>query len=121
ILEKYLPAGIWHKQTASEKELFFCYYQVFINIQPVSRKNLFTNGNDIIENLIYKRRFTMELRECKAIITGGASGLGEATVRKIAGSGGKVLIADLAEDRAVHLLRELGDNVLFLKTDVTKE
>ncbi|KAF0819878.1 MULTISPECIES: 3-hydroxyacyl-CoA dehydrogenase [unclassified Cytobacillus] len=63
----------------------------------------------------------MELRECKAIITGGASGLGEATVRKIAGSGGKVLIADLAEDRAVHLLRELGDNVLFLKTDVTKE
>jgi 3-hydroxyacyl-CoA dehydrogenase / 3-hydroxy-2-methylbutyryl-CoA dehydrogenase len=63
----------------------------------------------------------MEVKECKAVITGGASGLGEATMRKIAGSGGKVLIADLAEDRAVQLIRELGKNVLFLKTDVTKE
>ncbi|MFD5851309.1 3-hydroxyacyl-CoA dehydrogenase [Cytobacillus pseudoceanisediminis] len=63
----------------------------------------------------------MELKDCRAIITGGASGLGEATVRKIAGCGGKVLIADLAEDRASHLIKELGGNVYFFKTDVTKE
>lgn len=55
----------------------------------------------------------MEVKDCRAIITGGASGLGEATVRKIAGCGGKVLIADLAEDRASHLIKELGEMFFF--------
>ncbi|CAM3551422.1 3-hydroxyacyl-CoA dehydrogenase [Cytobacillus oceanisediminis] len=63
----------------------------------------------------------MKLQDCRAIITGGASGLGEATARKIAGSGGKVLIADLAEERAQKLMEDLGENVLYIKTDVTKE
>jgi NAD(P)-dependent dehydrogenase (short-subunit alcohol dehydrogenase family) len=63
----------------------------------------------------------MKLQDCRAIITGGASGLGEATARKIAGCGGKVLIADLAEERAQKLMEGLGKNVSFIKTDVTKE
>ncbi|PWW28413.1 NAD(P)-dependent dehydrogenase (short-subunit alcohol dehydrogenase family) [Cytobacillus oceanisediminis] len=63
----------------------------------------------------------MKLQDCRAIITGGASGLGEATARKIAGCGGKVLIADLAEERAQKLMEGLGKNVIFIKTDVTKE
>lgn len=63
----------------------------------------------------------MKLQDCRAIITGGASGLGEATARKIAGYGGKVLIADLAEERAQKLMEDLGENVLYIKTDVTKE
>lgn len=63
----------------------------------------------------------MKLQNCRAIITGGASGLGEATARKIAGCGGKVLIADLAEERAQKLMEDLGKNVIFIKTDVTKE
>ncbi|GLB59511.1 3-hydroxyacyl-CoA dehydrogenase [Cytobacillus sp. NCCP-133] len=63
----------------------------------------------------------MEIKDCRAIITGGASGLGEATVRHIAARGGKVLIADLAEDRARKLADEIGENVQFFKTDVTKE
>ncbi|WP_026581195.1 3-hydroxyacyl-CoA dehydrogenase [Bacillus sp. J33] len=63
----------------------------------------------------------MELKDCRAIITGGASGLGEATARHIAGKGGSVLIADLAEERARKLAEEIGENALFFKTDVTKE
>lgn len=63
----------------------------------------------------------MELKDCRAIITGGASGLGEATARHIAGKGGSVLIADLAEERARRLAEEIGENALFFKTDVTKE
>lgn len=63
----------------------------------------------------------MKLQDCRAIITGGASGLGEATARKIAGCGGKVLIADFAEERAQKLMEDLGENVLYIKTDVTKE
>ncbi|MFC0273022.1 3-hydroxyacyl-CoA dehydrogenase [Metabacillus herbersteinensis] len=63
----------------------------------------------------------MNMKECRAFVTGGASGLGEATVRAIVAQGGKVLIADLSEEKR-HLLREeLTDSVLFVKTDVTSE
>ncbi|TFI41552.1 3-hydroxyacyl-CoA dehydrogenase, partial [Diaphorobacter sp. DS2] len=50
--------------------------------QPFSRKITFPNGNDFIENLINKRRIIMEVKECRAIITGGASGLGEGDSEK---------------------------------------
>ncbi|OZU89157.1 3-hydroxyacyl-CoA dehydrogenase [Virgibacillus indicus] len=62
----------------------------------------------------------MELNELRAVITGGASGLGEATVRKIIASGGKAAIFDLNCERANTLVEELGaENVLFLETDIT--
>lgn len=41
------------------------------------------------------------------IVTGGASGIGEATVRRLVSEGGKAVIADLAEERAERLAREL--------------
>ena len=63
----------------------------------------------------------MNIKDCKAVITGGASGLGEATVRNIVQKGGKAIILDLAEERARNLQNELGEGVLFSKTDVTKE
>jgi len=63
----------------------------------------------------------VELRDCVAVVTGGASGLGEACVRNIVAGGGKAVIFDLQEDRAAKLIAELGSNVVFAKTDVTNE
>ncbi|MGK7378991.1 3-hydroxyacyl-CoA dehydrogenase [Planococcus sp. 1R117A] len=62
----------------------------------------------------------MELANLKAIVTGGASGLGEATVRRIVENGGKAAIFDLNEQRAHSIIGELGDElVCYFKTDVT--
>ena len=63
----------------------------------------------------------MNIKTCCAIVTGGASGLGEATVRNIVKNGGKALIVDLSEERAKRLKEELGENVYYTLTDVTKE
>lgn len=61
----------------------------------------------------------MELKETIAIVTGGASGLGEATTRRIVLAGGKVAIFDRNEERSRVLVEELGqERVLFRKTDV---
>ena len=61
----------------------------------------------------------MEIRGATAVVSGGASGLGEASVRALAGHGASVVIADLDEARGAALARELGANVRFVKTDVT--
>ncbi len=53
------------------------------------------------------------------IVTGGASGLGEGTARMIAAEGGKVVIADLQEDKGRALAAELGG--AFVKCDVASE
>ncbi|MEH6938802.1 3-hydroxyacyl-CoA dehydrogenase [Bacillus sp. JJ664] len=64
----------------------------------------------------------MKIQDCRAIVTGGASGLGEATVTTIVENGGKAVIFDLSEERANQLIEKLGaDHVLFVKTDVTSE
>lgn len=63
--------------------------------------------------------YEMEINEVIAIVTGGASGLGEATVRRIVANGGKAAIFDMNEERGAVLLSELGDeHAYFLKTDV---
>ncbi|MDH4144060.1 MAG: SDR family oxidoreductase [Acidimicrobiia bacterium] len=56
-----------------------------------------------------------------AVVTGGASGMGAATVRRFVAEGAKVLIADLQEDKASALVAELGDAAAFRRVDVTKE
>ncbi|WNB92128.1 3-hydroxyacyl-CoA dehydrogenase [Bacillus sp. NEB1478] len=63
----------------------------------------------------------MNIQECKAIVTGGASGLGEATIRRIIENGGQAVIFDLSEERGKSLANELGSAVSFVKTDVTNE
>jgi 3-hydroxyacyl-CoA dehydrogenase/3-hydroxy-2-methylbutyryl-CoA dehydrogenase len=63
----------------------------------------------------------MQINGCVAIVTGGASGLGEATVRRIVAGGGKVAILDMDVTRGQALSEELGANVLFCETDVTSE
>jgi 3-hydroxyacyl-CoA dehydrogenase / 3-hydroxy-2-methylbutyryl-CoA dehydrogenase len=56
-----------------------------------------------------------------AVITGGASGLGEATARRILEKGGKVAVLDLAEERGKVLEVEFKGKLLFIPTDVTDE
>ncbi|MGG3914594.1 3-hydroxyacyl-CoA dehydrogenase [Rossellomorea vietnamensis] len=63
----------------------------------------------------------MEIKDSVAVITGGASGLGEATARKIMEEGGKVYILDLNGKRSSILKEEFGDSMGFVETDVTKE
>jgi NAD(P)-dependent dehydrogenase (short-subunit alcohol dehydrogenase family) len=61
----------------------------------------------------------MELNGTSAIVTGGASGLGEATARALAGAGAHVVIADLNEDLGKQVAAEIGGQ--FAKTDVSSE
>jgi NAD(P)-dependent dehydrogenase (short-subunit alcohol dehydrogenase family) len=56
-----------------------------------------------------------------AIVSGGASGLGEATARALHARGADVTIADLNEEKGEALVAELGDRARFVKTDVTDE
>jgi NAD(P)-dependent dehydrogenase (short-subunit alcohol dehydrogenase family) len=59
----------------------------------------------------------MELTNTSALITGGASGLGEATARALAARGAKVVVADLNADKGELLAKELGG--VFSSCDVT--
>ena len=61
----------------------------------------------------------MRVRDCMAVVTGGASGLGEACVRELAGAGAKAAILDLDAEKGRKLAAELGPQVLFVRTDVT--
>jgi len=63
----------------------------------------------------------MEVKNSIAVVTGGASGLGEATVRRLASSGARVAIFDLQSDRGEALVKELGDDVIFVNTDITSD
>ncbi len=63
----------------------------------------------------------MDINGSVAVITGGASGLGEASVRNLAKQGAKVSILDFAEDRGQKVASELGDAVIFCMTDITDE
>ena len=61
----------------------------------------------------------MKLEDAVALVTGGASGLGEATVRRLVAGGAKAVILDRDKDRGASLAKELGDSVAFAAADVT--
>ena len=61
----------------------------------------------------------MELNGTAAIVSGGASGLGEATARELAAAGATVLVADLNEQRGTALATAIGGR--FMLTDVVNE
>jgi NAD(P)-dependent dehydrogenase (short-subunit alcohol dehydrogenase family) len=63
----------------------------------------------------------MEIQGCVAVVTGGASGLGEASVRTLINAGARAAILDYDEERGTQLAAELGNSVIFFKTDVTDE
>ena len=63
----------------------------------------------------------MEIKGSVAVVTGGASGLGEATVRNYVEGGGLVSILDLQEEKGQVLASELGDSAIFCSANVTDE
>jgi len=63
----------------------------------------------------------MEIKGSTFIVTGGASGLGEGTVRMLAQGGANVVIADLQVDKGESLAKQLGQKTRFVKCDVTSE
>src|SRR3954462_10911079 len=63
----------------------------------------------------------MKSFDVAALVTGGASGLGEATTRALAAQGAAVTILDLNADRGQALAAELGGHTSFVHTDVTDE
>ena len=63
----------------------------------------------------------MDIHGKVAIVTGGASGLGEATVRRYHSLGARVAIFDMNESRGAALVAELGDGVSYHQVNVTDE
>ncbi len=63
----------------------------------------------------------MKLSEVKAVVTGGASGLGLATVEAIIEGGGQAAILDRNRQEGEKVAAGLGERVLFADTDVSSE
>ena len=63
----------------------------------------------------------MKLQDVRALVTGGASGLGLATVKRILAGGGKAAILDRPNSEGEHVAATLGKNALFAPADVTNE
>ena len=61
----------------------------------------------------------MKIDGSVALVTGGASGLGEATVRRLASQGARVAIVDLNGERGQALAEELGNRAAFVRADVS--
>jgi NAD(P)-dependent dehydrogenase (short-subunit alcohol dehydrogenase family) len=56
-----------------------------------------------------------------AVVTGGASGIGEGTVRLFVEEGARVTVADIQDERGQALAEELGPNVMYVHADVADE
>jgi len=63
----------------------------------------------------------MQIEERAFLVTGGASGLGEATARRLVASGANVILADLSEERGAALANEHGPRARFVCTNVASE
>ncbi len=61
----------------------------------------------------------MDLNGISALVSGGASGLGEATAKELASAGATVVIADLNAERGEAIAKEIGG--VFVSTDVSQE
>ena len=63
----------------------------------------------------------MDLANAKAVITGGASGLGFATAERVVAAGGQVVLLDVNDNQGDAGAEKLGANAAFVKTDVSSE
>ncbi|XKL65460.1 hypothetical protein PGB90_008880 [Kerria lacca] len=63
----------------------------------------------------------MILKNLVALVTGGASGLGKATVKKLISEGNKVVLCDLPSSAGAEIAVEYQDDCVFVPTDVSSE
>jgi NAD(P)-dependent dehydrogenase (short-subunit alcohol dehydrogenase family) len=63
----------------------------------------------------------MEIENCVALVTGGASGLGRATAQALVAGGASVVLADLPSSPGAEAAAGMGDRARFVPTDVTDE
>ena len=61
----------------------------------------------------------MQIQDSGALVAGGASGLGEATARRLHDAGARVAICDLNQEKGEALAAELGERAQFVRADVT--
>ena len=63
----------------------------------------------------------MDLSKAKAVVTGGASGLGLASAQRIIDAGGQVVLLDINDEQGEAMAAELGDRAAYVNTDVSDE
>ena len=63
----------------------------------------------------------MNSKDVVALVTGGASGLGEASITELVKKGARVVIVDIDSDKGEKLAANIGACAIFVKTDVTSE
>jgi len=63
----------------------------------------------------------MDLTTAKAVVSGGASGLGLATAERVIAAGGQVALLDVNQEQGTASAERLGERAVFLETDVTSE
>ena len=63
----------------------------------------------------------MELASAKAVISGGASGLGFASAQRVVADGGQVVLLDINDDLGRESADKLGERAHFVPTDVASE
>src|SRR5699024_144044 len=92
----------------------------FGGTQPMGRSY---RRERLVRNVGQKEEFVAgkKFEGASAIVSGGAGGLGEATVRRLHAEGLGVVIADLADDKGKALADELGSRAAFVRTDVTSD
>ena len=63
----------------------------------------------------------MDLSTARAVVTGGASGLGFASAKRIVEAGGHAVLLDVNADQGSAAASELGERAMFIQTDVSSE
>jgi len=63
----------------------------------------------------------MDLSKAKAVVTGGASGLGFATAQRVIDAGGMAVLFDINDDAGAEAVGKLGDRAKFVNVDVSDE
>ena len=63
----------------------------------------------------------MDISTARAVVTGGASGLGLASARRVIDAGGRAVLFDINEEQGAASAEALGDRAKFVKTDVANE
>ena len=82
----------------------------------------FTNVFILVLSLLFKFIYTHRLQGKVALITGGASGIGESTARLFSRHGAKVVIADIQDNLGLSVCKDLSPtSASFVHCDVTNE